>query len=95
VDTVAPALTVLSPSGTSVLTYGASMIFSGIASDNVGVVKVTWTDSLGNTGTGTGTTSWQTAAIPMRLGTNTITIRAYDAAGNSGWRSVMVTRISQ
>jgi hypothetical protein len=28
----------------------------------------------------------------MRLGTNTITIRAYDAAGNSGWRSVTVTR---
>lgn len=53
---------------------------------------MTWTDSIGNTGSATGTTSWQTAGIPMRLGTNTITIRAYDAAGNCGWRSVTVTR---
>jgi hypothetical protein len=71
------------------------MVFSGVASDNVGVASVTWTDSLGNTGTATGTTSWKTAAIPMRLGTNTITIRAYDAAKNSGWRSVTVTRAAQ
>jgi hypothetical protein len=68
------------------------MVFSGTASDNVGVVKVTWTDSIGNTGNATGTTTWQTAGIPMRVGTNTITIRAYDAAGNYGWRSVTVTR---
>jgi hypothetical protein len=70
------------------------MIFSGTASDNVGVVKVTWTDSIGDTGNATGTTSWQTAAIPMFVGTNTITIRAYDAAGNCGWRSVTVTRVN-
>ncbi len=68
------------------------MTFSGTASDNVGVVKVTWTDSIGNTGNATGTTAWQTAGVPMRVGTNTITIRAYDAAGNNGWRSVTVTR---
>lgn len=92
-DTVAPLVTILSPAGTSVLTYSASMVFSGTASDNVAVVKVTWTDSLGNTAVATGTTSWQTAGVPMRLGTNAITIRAYDAAGNSGWRSVTVTRI--
>ena len=60
--------------------------------DNVAVVKVAWSDSLGNTGSATGTTAWQTAAIPIRVGANTITIRAYDAAGNSGWRSVTVTR---
>ena len=73
-------------------TGSPSMIFSGTASDNVGVVKVTWTDSLGDTGTATGTTAWQTAPIPMLVGTNTITIRAYDAVGNSAWRSVTVTR---
>lgn len=92
VDTVPPSLTILVPSGSSVLTYGTSMVFSGTATDNVGVVKVTWTDSLGNTGNATGTASWQTAALPMRVGSNTITIRAYDAAGNSCWRSVTVTK---
>jgi hypothetical protein len=92
VDTVAPSVKIVSPANTSVLTSSASMVFSGIASDNVGVVKVTWTDSLGNTGLASGTSRWQTAGVPLRVGSNTITIRAYDAAGNSAWRSVMVTR---
>jgi hypothetical protein len=30
--------------------------------------------------------------MPLYVGTNTITIRAYDAAGNSGWRAVTVVR---
>jgi outer membrane biosynthesis protein TonB len=91
-DTVAPSLRILSPPTTTVLTSGKTIVISGAASDNVGVVKVTWTDSIGNTGPASGTTSWQTAAIPVRVGSNTITIRAFDAAGNSGWRSLVVTR---
>jgi hypothetical protein len=27
------------------------------------------------------------------VGTNTITIRAYDAAGNSSWRAITVVRL--
>lgn len=91
-DTVAPSLRILSPVSTSVLTSSASIVFAGIASDNTGVAKVTWTDSLGNGGAASGTVQWKTAPVPLRVGSNTITIRAYDAAGNSSWRSVMVTR---
>ena len=32
------------------------------------------------------------ATIPVVNGRNTIVIRAYDAAGNSGWRTLVVTR---
>jgi Matrixin len=91
-DTVAPSLTIVAPPGTNVLTRGTSIAFRGTATDNVGVVRVTWTDSLGDTGTASGTAYWQTGAISLRTGSNTITIRAYDAAGNAGWRAVTVTR---
>ncbi len=90
-DTVPPSLKVTSPSTTSVLTYSATMVFSGTATDNVGVVKVTWSDAFGDTSLASGTASWSTN-VPLLVGTNTITIRAYDAAGNSAWRSVVVTR---
>jgi hypothetical protein len=39
----------------------------------------------------TGTTAWS-AAIPLLVGNNSVTVRAMDAAGNVGWRSVVITR---
>ena len=91
-DTVAPSLTILSPASTSVGTSASSVTVSGKASDNVGVVQVAWVDSIGNGGVALGTTQWSAGPIALRVGTNTITIRASDAAGNVGWRSVVFTR---
>jgi hypothetical protein len=91
-DTVAPRLIVLSPPGTSVSTSASSATLRGTASDNVGVVEVTWADSIGNGGAAQGTAWWTAGPIALRVGTNTITIRARDAAGNVGWRSVVFTR---
>ncbi len=88
-DTAAPALTVLG--STSISTTATSVTIAGVASDNVGVVKVTWSNNFGQSGTATGTGSWS-ATIPLLTGTNTLIVRAYDAAGNNGWRSVVVTR---
>jgi hypothetical protein len=90
-DTTPPTLTVASPGGTAVSTSLASIAFSGTASDNVGVTSVAWSTNMGHSGTASGTASWS-ASIPLLVGSNVITIRAYDAAGNSGWRSVVVTR---
>jgi hypothetical protein len=91
-DTTPPTLTIMSPAGTNVATSAATVVFTGTASDSAGVTTVTWTSSTGGSGTATGTTSWKTAPIPLLVGTNTITIRASDAAGNVAWRSAMVTR---
>lgn len=91
-DTTAPSLALTSPARTSVLTMAASIVVSGTATDNVGVTSVAWTTSMGGSGTATGLPAWKTGAIPLAKGANQIVIRAYDAAGNSAWRSITVTR---
>lgn len=90
-DTTAPTLTITSPGGSSVSTTSSSLTFSGTASDNAGVTSVTWSTNTGSSGTATGTTAWS-ASIPLLTGSNQVTIRAFDAAGNMAWRSVVVSR---
>jgi hypothetical protein len=90
-DTTPPALTISMPSSTSVSTSASSLAFSGTATDNVGVKTVTWATNTGGSGTASGTTQWS-ATVPLLVGSNTVTVRASDAAGNIGWRSVVVTR---
>jgi Matrixin/Bacterial Ig domain len=91
-DTTPPSLTILSPASNTFSTPASSIIVSGTASDNVGVAKVTWTASSGALGTAAGTTNWTTPAIPLYVGATTIVVTASDAAGNTSWRSVVVTR---
>jgi hypothetical protein len=90
-DTTAPALTITSPSTGTMSTTAASVTIVGIASDNVGVTLVSWATNFGTAGVATGTTAWS-AAIPLLVGNNSVTVRAVDAAGNAGWRSVVITR---
>ncbi len=90
-DTTPPTLTIATPGGTAVSTSSATIEFSGTATDNVGVTSVTWSTNMGQSGTASGTGSWS-ASVPLLVGSNVVTIRAYDAAENSGWRSVVVTR---
>ena len=90
-DTTSPALKIVSPGSTIVSTSLASIRISGTATDNVGVVAVKHTSSTGSSGTATGTANWS-MDVPLLVGTNTVTVRAYDAAGNSGWRAVTVVR---
>ncbi|MEO8593581.1 MAG: matrixin family metalloprotease [Candidatus Solibacter sp.] len=90
-DRAPPSIQIKTP-GTSVISTGAAIFaLSGIASDNVGVTAVKWTNSNGGSGSAAGTTSWS-AVGPLLVGTNVLTVRAYDAAGNSAWRSVTVVR---
>ncbi len=91
-DTVAPVLTVTSPASVTMQTTAQTIAVSGTASDNVAVAKVTWQSGGIGSGTATGTTSWSAPSIPLLIGTNTIVLRAYDAAGNSSWRSLTVVR---
>ncbi|MGO9260601.1 MAG: matrixin family metalloprotease [Bryobacteraceae bacterium] len=86
-----PSLTITSPAGTMVSTTAASLLFSGTAAASAGVASVKWNDAFGDTGVAAGTSSWS-VSIPLLVGTNAITVRAYDAAGNSAWRSVTVVR---
>ena len=91
-DTTPPSLTILSPATTNFSTSSKSLVVTGTAQDNVGVTWVKWLSSNGDSGTAIGTTNWATAPIPLYIGATTITIRAGDAAGNTSWRSMTVTR---
>ena len=90
-DTTPPSLTIVSPAGTIVSAYSGSITISGTASDNVGVSEVDWSNSNGGSGKAAGTTVWS-AAVPLLVGDNVITLRVYDAAGNSAWRAITVVR---
>jgi hypothetical protein len=57
----------------------------------VGVTVVRWETAVAG-GVAQGTTNWSAGPIPLLVGMNNIVLRAYDAAGNSSWRSVSVTR---
>ncbi|MCL5745995.1 MAG: matrixin family metalloprotease, partial [Acidobacteria bacterium] len=90
-DSTPPALRITSPGFTIASTSAASITVRGTASDSGGVASVTWTNSVGGSGEASGTENW-TATVNLRQGTNTITIRAFDVAGNSSWRSLTVVR---
>lgn len=91
-DRAPPSLVITSPSSSTVGTTQSTIVLRGTARDNVGVVRVTWTSSTSGAGLAEGTSVWVTPPIALLVGLNTITIRAYDAAGNVAWRSIMVTR---
>jgi hypothetical protein len=91
-DATPPALSITSPSATIVSTPAASFSVRGTASDNVGVSKVTWQNSIYASGLAVGTVNWTADNIPLYPGNNNLIIRAYDAAGNTSWRSITVVR---
>jgi hypothetical protein len=84
-----PSLTVKVPAATIVATNAAALTVSGTASSSAASVR--WSTSSGDAGVASGTTVW-TASIPLLVGNTVITIRAYDAAGNSSWRAITVVR---
>ena len=91
-DTTAPSVTISGPtSASSYSTSSATLSLSGSASDNVGVTQVTWSNSRGGSGTASGTTSWNTGSISLQGGSNTLTVTARDAAGNTRTDSLVVT----
>jgi len=91
-DKTAPSISITYPASTSTTAYSPTISIRGTASYNTGVTAVKWSTSSGKSGTASGTTSWTASSIPLYTGSNTIVVRAYDAAGNTAWRSISVTR---
>jgi hypothetical protein len=83
-DTTAPTISINSPTSSTTWTASSTPLgIGGTAADNVGVSTVTWSNTAnGSSGSAGGTTSWS-ATVPLAAGSNTITVRAFDAAGNS------------
>lgn len=90
-DTTAPSIRITSPAASIVSTTADTITLNGTASDSNGVALVRWNNSTGMTGNAIGTTFWA-IPLPLRIGNNNVVVRAYDAAGNSAWRSITVVR---
>jgi hypothetical protein len=91
-DSVAPTIDIDSPTSSATYsTNAASVMLGGTATDNVGVVRVTWMNDRGGLGVAVGTSTWSTPAIDLKNGPNTLTITATDAAGNVATATLTVT----
>ncbi len=91
-DTADPTVTITSPTSSSTYaTTSDAISIGGTASDDVGVTTVTWSNSRGGSGTCSGTTSWSESGITLYSGSNTITVTAGDAAGNTDTDTLTVT----
>ncbi|MBN1849809.1 MAG: hypothetical protein JW932_14625, partial [Deltaproteobacteria bacterium] len=91
-DVLAPVVSITSPTvGGSYQTSDESVILSGIASDNVDVIQVTWSNASGGNGLAKGTQNWATPEIRLLEGENIISIGAKDSAGNEGKQTFIVT----
>ena len=88
----APILTITVPTTSS--TYSTDKAFvtlGGTATDDSVVTHVSWTSDRGGSGSATGTESW-IAGVALQKGSNTITVRARDDAGNVSSRAIVVKK---
>jgi hypothetical protein len=88
-DTTPPTATITSPAAN--VTVSATFTVSGTSKDNVGVTKVElWVDGALNASTTSASYSfnWDTTAVTNAV--HTLTVKAYDVAGNMGQASVAV-----
>ncbi len=91
----APIITITQPvSGPSCCRNCPVVRLAGTASDNDGLLRITWTNSRGGNGACAGTSTWCAESIPLLEGANQITVTAIDSSGRIGTDSVTVTYTS-
>lgn len=92
VDKTPPTLIITAPAVAVVTTKSSTYSVRGRANDNVQVTSVTWTTGSGASGTASGLGNFTAGPIHLSTGQNRITVTASDAAGNTTWRNVTITR---
>ncbi len=84
IDTQAPSVTITSPTRYGMVMLGTPTVdIGGTASDNVGIERVIWENSNGESGTCEGTTNWYARGIQLDQWINNITVTAIDTSGRS------------
>ena len=91
-DTVAPEVFITDPifSATYTTTMG-TLNLGGTASDNVGLIRVAWSNERGGGGDASGRENWFVRGITLYPGQNILTVTAFDQAGNKGSDALAVT----
>lgn len=91
-DTENPVITIALPSSTgSYAINAASVVVSGSGTDDTAVTSVTWVNSLGGSGTASGTDSWS-FTCPLQYGVNTVTVTGHDGYSHIGTAQILITR---
>lgn len=91
-DTKPPQLVITTPAISAITTKSATYSVRGRATDNVQVTSIAWSNTNGRSGQALGLSSFATTAIPLAMGQNRVGISASDAAGNTTWRYITITR---
>ncbi len=80
-DTISPSVRITTPTSSGTYSTTKNVVsLGGLASDNVGVLQVEWSNDRGGSGLADGTTNWS-AAIGLQPGLNNLTVTARDKAG--------------
>ena len=92
VDVTPPVVSITMPAAAARLLTADPVIFvGGTATDDEGVVAVTWVTSRGVSSAASGTDVW-IAGIHLHAGRNEVTITAVDPSGNSGHATISIYR---
>lgn len=88
------AVTITVP--TTATTYDAgtatTIAVSGTAQSDRTVTVCTWTNSLGGSGTATGTSSWSISSVALTIGSNIVTVTCLNNEGTSSNDVITITR---
>ncbi len=94
---VYPELTVAITSPTTNAYYVSTtntLRLAGTVSDELSVLEMTWSNTGGGggslPGTAPGTNVWSIPEIPLRIGTNVVTVTAFDASGNPASATITI-----
>jgi hypothetical protein len=95
-DTTAPTITIVAPTtGSTYNTTSASVTVTGSATDNVGLSQLSWTSSLGGSGSQSisGNSADGSFSIALVSGANVITLTARDTSGNTAQKQLTVNYV--
>jgi hypothetical protein len=91
VDVTPPAVTISAPTAKeSFDTDQAKIAVAGNASDANGIARISWQTDRGTSGQAEGLTTWSVSSIALSEGRNTISIHAFDTAGNEAVDQLVV-----
>jgi len=91
---ITPLVTIVTPDpATTLVTTNSTVNLAGLATDDLGVTLVRWTNRCNQaSGIASGTANWSANALPLCVGTNQITVTALDGQGNSDSAELTVVR---
>jgi hypothetical protein len=89
------AVTITSPTtNTYYVSANNTVRLAGTVSDEIAVLEMTWSNTGGGggslPGTAPGSNVWSITEVPLRIGTNVVTVTAFDASGNRASATITV-----